>query len=58
MIWNARNNSIFNNNHTTIEQLLEKVKFHLLWWLKINNVKFVYDTQLWWSNLLLCMDID
>ena len=58
MIWNAHNNSLFNNNHTTIEQLLENVKFHSLWWLKANNTKFVLGTQLWWSNPLLCLGID
>jgi hypothetical protein len=58
LIWNARNNFIFINNHTTVEQLLEKVKFHSLWWLKANNTKFVHGTQLWWSNPLICLGID
>ena len=38
--------------------LIEKVKYNSLWWLKANNVKFVYGTSRWWSDLLLCLGID
>jgi hypothetical protein len=58
MVWNDRNNRIFNNNHTTVEQILEKIKFQSLWWLKANNANFVHGTQMWWSNPLLCLGID
>jgi hypothetical protein len=58
VVWNERNNKIFNNIQTTIDQLLEKIKFHSLWWLQANNALFVHDTQMWWSNPLLCLGID
>jgi len=44
MVWNARNNRIYNNIHTTIEKILEKVKFQSLWWLKANNANFMHGT--------------
>jgi hypothetical protein len=58
VVWNERNNMLFNNIHTTIEQLLAKIKFHSLWWLKANNASFVHDTQMWWSDPMLCLGID
>jgi hypothetical protein len=54
LIWGERNNRIFNNVETPIVQLLDKVKFHSLWWLKAKNTTFVYGTQRWWSDPLLC----
>jgi len=41
-----------------MEQLVEKVKYHSLWWLKTNKTNFMYGTQRWWSNPLLCLGID
>jgi hypothetical protein len=50
VVWNDRNNRIFNNTQTTIDRLLEKIKFHSFWWLKANNANFVYGSQRWWSD--------
>jgi len=58
LIWNERNNRLFNNFETPTVQLLEKAKYHSLWWLKANNTTFVYGSQRWWSNPLLCLGID
>jgi len=58
LVWNERNNRLFNNTQTPVRQLMDKVKFHSLWWLKTNNVMFVYDSQRWWSDPLLCLVID
>jgi hypothetical protein len=58
LIWNERNNRHFNTVETPIFQLLDKVKFHSYWWLKANNVSFVYGSQSWWSDPLLCLGID
>lgn len=58
LVWNERNNRLFKNTETPIEQLLEKVKFHSLWWLKANRTTFVYGSQTWWSNPLHCLGID
>jgi len=58
LIWSERNNRVLNNIKTPILQLLEKVKFHSLWWLKANNAKFVYSLQRWWSDPLICLGID
>jgi hypothetical protein len=57
-IWNARNNMIFNNVQATSRELIEKVKFNFYWWLKANRATFVYDSQRWWSDPLLCLGID
>jgi len=38
--------------------LLEKVNFNSLWWLKANNITFVLGSQRWWSDPLLCLGID
>jgi len=40
-IWKKHNN-FFNNICTSITELMEKVKFHSYWWLRANNVSFVY----------------
>jgi len=56
VVWNERNNRVFNNIQTTIDQLLEKVKFHSFWWLKAHN--FVYGSHKWWSDPFLCLGID
>jgi hypothetical protein len=58
LVWNERNNRLFNNSEKSIEHLLDKVKFHSLWWLKANKTTFVYGSQNWWSNPLLCLGID
>jgi len=58
MIWNERNNRLFNNIQISIDQLLEKVNFHSFWWLKAKNTTFVYGSQSWWSDPLLCLGID
>jgi len=58
LFWKERNNIIFNNITTPIEELVEKVKFHSYWWLCANNAAFVYGCQQWQSNPLLCLGID
>jgi len=58
LIWGERNNRIFNNVETPILQLLDKVKFHSLWWLKAKNTTFVYGTQSWWSDPMRCLGLD
>jgi len=58
LIWGERNNRIFNNVETPIIQLLDKVKFHSLWWLKAGNITFVYGSQSWWSDPMRCLGLD
>jgi len=57
IVWNERNNRVFNNSHTPNMELIYKVKFHSYWWSKANNVAFVFGCQQWWSNLLTCLGI-
>ena len=57
IIWNDRNQSLFNNLGSSIDQLLDKVKRYSLWWLKASNVIFVYGFHLWWSNPMACLGI-
>jgi len=47
LVWNDRNNRLFNNSHTLNVELIEKVKFHSYRWLKANNAAFVYGSQQW-----------
>jgi len=52
LIWKEHNNRIFNNVHSTIIELTEKVNFHAYWWLKANNTSFVYGCEQWRSDPL------
>jgi len=47
LVWNERNNRLFNNTKTPIEQLL-----------KANKTTFVYGSQSWWYVCLTRMGID
>jgi hypothetical protein len=58
ILWNERNNRLFNNVQKSTFDLLEKVKLHSLWWLKARNVNFVLGSQRWWSDPLLCLGLD
>ena len=57
LVWNDRNNRLFNNSHCSTMDLLEKVKFHSYRWLRANNAIFVHGCQQWWSNPLTCLGI-
>jgi len=57
ILWNERNNRLFKNQECTSYQLLKKVKYYSLWWLKPKQVTFVFGTQMWWSILLMCLGI-
>jgi hypothetical protein len=58
LVWNERNNRLFNNIQTPIDHLLDKVKFILFWWLKANNTTFVYGSHRWWSDPMFCLGIE
>jgi len=53
LVWNERNNSLFNNIETPIDQLIEKVKYHYLWWLKANKTIFVHGFRIGGRTLYL-----
>ena len=57
VIWNERNNRLFNNSVTLVPRLLDKVKLLSLGWLKAKKVMFVFGTQRWWSSPLDCLGI-
>jgi len=57
VVWNERNNQLFNNVVTLVPRLLDKVKLLSLGWLKAKNVMLVFGTQRWWSNPLACLGI-
>jgi len=57
IIWNDCNQRLFNNLGSSIDQLLDKVKRCSLWWLKANNVVFVFGFHLWWSSPLACLGL-
>lgn len=58
IVWNERNNMIFNNIQTSMIDLLDKVKYNSFWLLIANHAYFVYDSQRWWLDPLLCLSID
>ena len=58
ILWNERNNRLFKNQECTSYQLLEKVKYYSLWWLKAKHVTFVFGTQMCCSNPLMCLGIE
>jgi len=47
VLWNERNNRHFKQKENSIAQLLNKVKYHSLWWLKAKKVVFMFDDYLW-----------
>ncbi|XP_024632674.1 uncharacterized protein [Medicago truncatula] len=57
VVWNERNNRLFNHVVTPIPCLLDKVKLMSLGWLKAKKATFVFDTQQWWSSPLVCLGI-
>jgi hypothetical protein len=57
VLWNERNNRLFKQKENFIVQLLDKVKYHSMWWLKAKNVVFMFGDYLWLSNLLSCLGI-
>jgi len=57
VIWNERNNRLFNNIVTLVSRLLDKVKLLSLGWLKAKKAMFVFGTKRWWSSPLDCLGI-
>lgn len=57
VVWNERNNRLFNNVVTPIPRLLDKVKMLSLGWLKARKANFVFGTQQWWSSPLVCLGL-
>jgi hypothetical protein len=48
----------FKAKKSSIIQMLENVKVHSLWWMKAYDVNLGLNTHMWWSSLLVCLDID
>ncbi|XP_024636621.2 uncharacterized protein [Medicago truncatula] len=57
VVWNERNNRMFNHVVTPIPCLLDKIKLLSLGWLKAKKATFVFGTQQWWSSPLVCLGI-
>jgi hypothetical protein len=57
VLWNERNNRLFNNVITDVPMLLDKIKSLSLVWLMAKKAMFVYGTQRWWSSPLTCLGI-
>ena len=57
VLWNERNNMFFKQKENFIAHLLDKVKYHSLWWMKAKKVVFMFGDHMWWSNPLSCLDI-
>ena len=57
VIWNERNNRLFKQKQNSIAHLLDIVKYHSLWWMKVKNVVFMFGDHMWWSSPLSCLGI-
>jgi len=57
VLWNERNNKLFNNVVSDIPRLLDKIKLLPLAWLKAKKAIFVFGTHRWWSSHLTCLGI-
>jgi hypothetical protein len=55
VLWNERNNRLFNNVITDVPRLLDKIKSLSLAWLTAKKAMFVFGTQRWWSSPLACL---
>jgi hypothetical protein len=55
VVWNERNNRLFNNVITDVPRLLDKIKSLSLAWLLAKKAVFVFGTQRWWSSPLACL---
>jgi hypothetical protein len=58
VVWHERNNRIFKPKESSVLQMLEKVKVHSLWWMRVFIVNLNLTSHLWLSSLLICMVID
>jgi hypothetical protein len=58
IMWTEGNNRVFKATIATIQQMLDKVKLHLLWWLKTHHVTLGINTHTWWSSPFICLGID
>ena len=57
VLWNERNARLFQHKECSLVQLLDKVKYHSLWWLKAKKASFVFGEHMWWSSPLSCLGI-
>jgi len=48
LVWNERNNRLFNNIQTPIIDLMKKVKYNSYWWLNAHNA-----TCIWLSEMVV-----
>jgi hypothetical protein len=58
VIWNERNQRLFRGTASSVTLLLEKVKIFSFRLLKTSSVTLVSNSHTWWSDPLLCLDID
>ena len=54
---NERNARLFKQKECSLVQVLDKVKYHYLRWLKAEKVIFVFGEHMWWSSPLSCLGI-
>ena len=57
VLWNERNARLFKQKKRSLVQLLDKVKYHSLWWLKAKKAIFAFGEHMWWSSPLSCLGI-
>jgi len=57
VLWNERNNMLFNNVVTPMSKLSDKVKYMSLAWMKAKNITFRFDTDTWCSSPFQCLGI-
>jgi hypothetical protein len=58
VVWHQRNKRIFKAKESSVIQMVEEFKVHLLWWMKTYNVNFGLNFHMWWTSLVTSMGID
>lgn len=55
VIWSERNNKLFQNKVSNMHQLVDKIKIHSYWWMKVANVVYVLGVHNWLACPLDCL---
>ncbi|XP_024642187.1 uncharacterized protein [Medicago truncatula] len=57
VLWNERNDRVFQNTDSDLSTLLAKVKLNSFLWVKSKQGLFSYSYYDWWNHPLLCMGV-
>jgi len=55
IIWKEHNFMIFQKKESAITEIVDTVKFHSWWWLKVYKPHTFFDFHAWWTKPLVCL---